>query len=188
MSITINLLPWREQQREQRTRRFYHIMVLILLVGAALGWGIAKFYATQVAAQQQRNAFIEAQARELSEDIGELQRYKADALRLGEQLVVFQTLQTQRTSAVALFNALADSVAGGVVYQRVSRNGAQVSVEGVATSERQVSEQLRRVADTQALGVPSLSEVESDGQGNGRQFRFEVEQTALATPLAGEQP
>lgn len=187
MSITINLLPWREEQRERRTRRFYHLMVVMLLVGAGLGWGIAKFYAAQVAAQQQRNAFIETQARELSEDIGDLEGYQTDALRLGEQLVLFQTLQTQRSSTVELFNALAGSVASGVVYQQVSRSGAQVSVEGVAASERQVSEQLRRVADSAALGVPSLSEVESDAEGSGRQFRFDVAQPSLATP-AEEQP
>ncbi|MCA1771978.1 MAG: PilN domain-containing protein [Halomonas sp.] len=187
MSITINLLPWRDEQRERQTRRFYYFMVLMLLIGVALGWGIAKLYSAQVAAQQQRNAFIEAQARELTQDIGNLERYKADALRLGEQLVLFQTLQTQRASTIELFNALADSVASGVVYQQVSRSGARVSVEGVAASERQVSEQLRRVADSQAFGVPSLSEVESDAEGGGRQFRFDVEQPSLATPVE-EQP
>lgn len=187
MSITINLLPWREQQRERRTRRFYHFMLLMLLVGAALGWGIVKFYSVQVAAQQQRNAFIETKARELTQDIGDLQRYKTDALRLGEQLVLFQTLQTQRASTVELFNALAGSVASGVVYQQVSRSGAQVSAEGVAASERQVSEQLRQVADSQTFGVPSLSEVESDGEGGGRQFRFDVEQPSLTTSVE-EQP
>ncbi|OAZ91332.1 PilN domain-containing protein [Halomonas sp. G11] len=187
MSITINLLPWREEQRERRTRRFYSFMVLMLLIGVALGWGIAKFYSMQLAAQQQRNAFIETQARELTEDIGNLEQYKADALRLGEQLVLFQTLQTQRASTVELFNALASSVASGVVYRQVSRNGAQISIEGVAASERQVSEQLRRVADSGAFGVPSLSEVESDAEEGGRQFRFDVEQPSLSTSVE-EQP
>ncbi|KPQ22146.1 MULTISPECIES: PilN domain-containing protein [unclassified Halomonas] len=189
MSITINLLPWRDQQRERRTRRFYYFLLIMLLVGAALGWGIAKFYAAHVATQQQRNAFIESQARELGEDIGDLSRYKTDALRVGEQLVLFQTLQTQRASTVELFNALAGSVASGVVYQQVSRSGAQVSVEGLAASERQVSDQLRRVADSKALGVPSLSEVESDAEGSGRQFRFDVQQPSLAASApAEEQP
>ena len=73
---------------------------------------------------------------------------------------------------------MAESVANGVIYQRLAKNGNTVSVTAVAGSERQVSEQLRRIADLPGLAVPSLSAVESEQNGSGRVFRFEVEQTA----------
>ena len=58
MSININLLPWREARREKRTRRFYGVVVLMLIAGVALGLGVAQLYQQKLAAQQQRNAYI----------------------------------------------------------------------------------------------------------------------------------
>ena len=81
-----------------------------------------------------------------------------------------------------LLNDVANSVANGVIYQRLVKNGAQVSVTAMAGSERQVSEQLRRIAALPGLGVPSLSAVESEQNGTGRVFRFDVEQTTVAVP------
>ena len=81
-----------------------------------------------------------------------------------------------------LFNDVAESVANGVIYQRLSKSGNNVSVTAVAGSERQVPEQLRRIAALPGLAVPSLLAVESEQNGSGRVFRFDVEQTATVLP------
>lgn len=187
MSMTINLLPWREAQREQRTRKFYIIVAGMLVLGVVLGLLVSHYYQLKLAAQQQRNAYISDHIERLNADIEGVSRYATDAERLGEQIAVFQALKTEQTETVQLFNDVANSVANGVIYQRLSKNGSRVSVTAVAGSERQISEQLRRVAALPGLGVPSLSAVESDQNSTGRLFRFEVEQVADISP-AGLNP
>lgn len=182
MSITINLLPWREAQREQRTRKFYAIVAGMLVFGVALGLMISQYYQLKLAAQEQRNAYVSDQIEQLNADIDGVSRYASDAERLGEQIAVFQALKAEQTNTVQLFNDVANSVANGVIYQRLAKSGNSVSVTAVAGSERQVSEQLRRIAALPGLGVPSLSAVENDQNGTGRLFRFDVNQT-LATEL-----
>lgn len=178
MSMTINLLPWREAQRERRTRKFYIVVVGMLIMGVALGLLISHSYQLKLSAQQQRNAYVSDRIERLNADIDGVSRYASDAEHLGEQIAVFQALQTEQTDTVQLFNDVANSVANGVIYQRLSKNGERVSVTAVAGSERQVSEQLRRIAALPGLGVPSLSAVESEQNGTGRLFRFDVEQIA----------
>ncbi|TVU90995.1 PilN domain-containing protein [Vreelandella titanicae] len=187
MSMNINLLPWREVQRERRTRKFYVIVAAMLALGVALGLLISQLYQFKLAAQQQRNAYISGHIERLNADIASVSRYASDAERLGEQIAVFQTLQSERADAVQLFNDVAESVANGVIYQRLAKNGGSVSVTAVAGSDRQVSEQLRRIAALPGLGVPSLSAVESEPNGSGRVFRFDVEQTAAALPQGVEE-
>ncbi|MCH4810842.1 PilN domain-containing protein [Vreelandella neptunia] len=182
MSMTINLLPWREAQRERRTRKFYIIVAGMLVLGVVLGLLISHYYQLKLAAQQQRNAYVSEHIERLNADIEGVSRYATDAERLGEQIAVFQALQTEQADTVQLFNDVANSVANGVIYQRLAKNGSSVSVTAVAGSERQVSEQLRRIGALPGLGVPSLSAVESDQNSTGRLFRFEVEQVADISP------
>lgn len=187
MSMTINLLPWREAQRERRTRKFYVVVATMLVLGVVLGLLISQLYQFKLAAQQQRNATISDHLERLNADIDGVSRYASDAERLGEQIAVFQALQSERTAAVQLFNDVAESVANGVIYQRLAKNGNNVSVIAVAGSERQVSEQLRRIAALSGLAVPSLSAVESEQNGSGRVFRFDVQQTTAAQPESVEE-
>lgn len=183
MSITINLLPWREAQREQRTRKFYAVVAGMMVLGVVLGLLISHYYQLKLAAQEQRNVYVLDHIERLDADIDGVSRYASDAESLGEQIAVFQALKAEQTDTVQLFNDIANSVANGVVYQRLAKSDNSVSVTAVAGSERQVSEQLRRIEALPSLGVPSLSAVESEQNGAGRVFRFDVEQT---TPAVGQ--
>lgn len=177
MSIMINLLPWREVRREKLTRRFYTFLVLALLLGAAMGGAIALYYDAETEAQQQRNAFIGQQISQLDADIRRVSEFKADAAELSDRLASFQNLQNARATTVAVFNDISASMADGVIYQRLSRTNQRLNITAEAGTDRQVSEQLRRIADAQRLGTPSLSEVEREADSSRRLFRFEVRQT-----------
>ncbi|MDC6711063.1 PilN domain-containing protein, partial [Leclercia adecarboxylata] len=86
MSMTINLLPWREAQRERQTRKFYLWIAVMLLAGVVMGLLTAQYYQHQLAAQQQRNAYISEHMVRLNADIEGVSRYQNDAGRLAEQL------------------------------------------------------------------------------------------------------
>ena len=187
MSIKINLLPWREARREKRTRRFYGVVVMMFLAGIGLGLGVLQVYQQQLSAQQQRNAYITNHIERLNNEIADVQRYQATAARLGEQLTLFQTLQAERIGTVQLFNNIAASVVDGVVYQRLSRSGEQVSFSAMAGSERQVSDQLRQIASMPGFGVSQLSEVASGEDGTSRVFQFDVVQSVVEEAAAEEE-
>lgn len=181
MSVMINLLPWREEKRQRQTRRFHLLLVAMLVLGTALGFLAAQLYQAELEAQRERNRYITEQTRQLEADIREVRGYEEDATELSDQLVLFQTLQNERVKTVRVFNEIAQSVANGVIYQRLSRRGDTLSATAEAGSDRQVSEQLRRIEQMPGLGVPTFTEVESDRDSARRVFRFDVNQQSVTS-------
>ncbi|WNK19526.1 fimbrial assembly protein [Halomonas piscis] len=175
MSVRINLLPWRAARRERRTRRVQLWLVGMLIAGTALGFGVARYYQAALDAQQERNQYIRQQTERLDEAIRDVTQYERQVEQFREQIALFASLQDERLQTIRLLNGVSQSVAQGVVYQRLARSDDEVSVTARAGSDRQISEQLRRIAQLPAMGVPRFSEVESESETR-RQFRFRVEQ------------
>ncbi|WP_447529658.1 PilN domain-containing protein [Vreelandella sp. TE19] len=187
MNININLLAWRDARREKRTRQFYKMLALALVVGVLMALAVGLVYQQELDGQEMRNAYITRHVEQLEHQIADVKRYQEDAAQLSTQLELFKTLQSERTDTVELFNALAASLADGVVYEQLSREGERVRLTATANDERQVSEQLRRIASMQGFAVPVLSEVTSAPNQQGRRFGFEVVQTLHDTsPDAGQ--
>ncbi|MCG6658378.1 fimbrial assembly protein [Halomonas campisalis] len=183
MSIEINLLPWREQQRARRSRRFQLAIVLMAALGVAAGLGVTHHYQEGRDAQQQRNAHIREQMQRLDRDIQSIGEYEAIRERMIGQVEVFSELQQGRSQTVQVLRDLTTSLVDGVHYTQLSRQDDRLRLSGLAESNRRVSDQLRALAAAPSLAEPVLSEVETD-QGARRRFSLSVMQ--LAPSDAGE--
>ncbi|APX91898.1 fimbrial assembly protein [Halomonas sp. 1513] len=176
MTIEINLLPWRDRVRERRSRRFHVALLLAAAVGLGSGASMTLFYQQRLEAQQQRNAHVEAQSAQLERDIRSIGEYEAARAQMLDQIEVFSRLQVGRPQTVHVFNQLVESLEQGVHYTRLSRQGESLRLNGLADSNRQVSDQLRALAAASALDVPVLSEVESEDGAARRRFSLSVNQ------------
>ncbi|MFG6177361.1 PilN domain-containing protein [Halomonas sp. THAF12] len=174
MTVEINLLPWREARRQRRSKRFYLSLGLAALVGLGGGYAVTWHYEQQLIAQQQRHDLIRRRTAELDRDILTVSQYEAQVEDLARRLEVFQRLQFGRPQTVHVFNALAASLEEGVHYSRLSRQGDQLRLVGMAEDNRHVSDQLRGLENSPVFDVPVLSEVETaEGQ---RRFALTVGQ------------
>lgn len=186
MTIEINLLPWREQRRERRSKRFQLALVAMAVVGLAGGAGMTYYYQQALEVQQQRNAHITAQSARLDRDIRSIREYEAEIERLEAQIAVFRRLQEGRPQTVHVFNQLTASLEDGVHYTELTRQGDQLRLTGLAENNRQVSDQLRALGAATAFDVPSLSEVETDEGQARRRFSLSVPQRMPGQPPAEE--
>ncbi|WP_110686287.1 PilN domain-containing protein [Salinicola aestuarinus] len=183
--ITINLLPWRERRREQRTRRFKQAMLLTLLLGLLLGWGVAQHEKALLRAQQARMAMIERHTAVLSRDIEAVRDFRRLRERMLAQIELITQLQASRPLTVRVVDQLAATLVDGVVYTALERRGARLEISGVASANRQVSSQMRALAQSPVFSTPLLANVKSgDGPNAPKQFHMSVDERALgATTL-----
>lgn len=183
-TIEINLLPWREEVRARRSKRFATAIVLSALVGLGGGYGVTWHYEQRLDDQQQREQLIKARTAALDRDIRAVSQYEEQIASLKRQIEVFESLQVGRPQTVHVFNALVDSLEEGVYYSSLSRQGDQLRLTGLAEDNRRVSDQLRQLEASPVFDVPVLSEVET-AEGGMRRFNLSVNQH-MPDPDGGE--
>lgn len=175
MTIEINLLPWREEVRARRSKRFYLALALMALIGLGGGYGMSWYYEQRLVEQQQRHQLITARTAELDRDIRSVSQYEEQVTTLKRQIEVFEQLQMGRPQTVHVFNALVESLEEGVYYSGLNRQGSQLRLTGLAEDNRRVSDQLRQLEASPVFDVPVLSEVETADNGM-RRFSLSVNQ------------
>jgi type IV pilus assembly protein PilN len=182
MTIDINLLPWREAQREKRNRRFIVGLSLAALLGAAGGGGAALFHQQALSDQQQRNHHIQTRMQRLDQDIAAIRDYRTLREGMLTQITLIQQLQFSRPHTVRVFDQLAATLQPGIRYTRFSRHDGRLHLRGQADNNRRVSAQMRAMAASEVFGIPLLSEVQNAGDGESRRFQMSVEETLPAAP------
>lgn len=193
MSIEINLLPWREELRARRSKRFYWTLALAAAVGLGGGYGTTWYYEQEHAAQQQRNAHIQDQSQGLDEKIREINELEAQRDIMAEQEHVFRELQNERPLTVLVFSDLASSLVDGIHYTELTREGGRLELVGLAENNRQVTDQMRALAAVGAFTEPVLSEVQAEEEGGAHRFGLSMDQRLPGTAddqgaLAGGEP
>lgn len=176
----INLLPWREERREERRKRF-----LLALTGVVVGSIGAVFIADQVISaaidrQIARNDYIGKQIAVVDERIKQISELKAHRQQLVERMRIIQDLQGNRQVSGRIFDQLARTLPDGVYFTKVKRLGKTLSISGAAESNNRVSELMRNLDASDWFDAPSLNEVKATSADQVEQantFELTVRQT-----------
>ena len=184
----INLLPWREQLREQRKQQFVATLIGMVMLGAALIFIGDQVFSSLINEQLSRNSFIERENQALDARIKEIQELRKKRQELIERTKVIQDLQGNRPITSHVFDQLARTIPEGVYFTAVRLTGKHISIEGAAESNNLISSLMRRQDASDWLALPSLAEVkalELDGQ-EASQFKLTVQQTKPHEDEAGQ--
>jgi type IV pilus assembly protein PilN len=155
----INLLPWRERQREERKKTFF-ITLGVAAGFAAVILGIGHLYVTgRIANQTARNSYITEQIAVLDGKIAEIRDLQEQKRALTERMAVIQDLQGRRPVIVRLFDELVRTLPEGVYYESMSRTGDIISFNGVADSYTRVSTLMRFLEDSEWFANPELQDI-----------------------------
>lgn len=181
----INLLPWREELREQRKKEFLQTAALVLIVAAGI-IGVGGFYIDQAKAyQEQRNEYLQGEIAELDERIREIRDLQQKREQLLARMRVIQELQGNRPVIVRVFDELVRTLTPGLYYQSVRMNGTQVALVGTAESNNRISAQMRRFDESEWFAQPNLRGIRENPAfgAQASDFQLTVQQV---TP--GEEP
>lgn len=179
----INLLPWRENRRQERQRNF-----MIGLVATAIGAVLLVFLAghlvqRQIDAQEVRNDYLRGEISTLDDQIRQIEELEERRDNLLARKNVIERLQENRSMMVHLFNYLAQTVPEGIRLSSVRQAGEELTILGTTQSETRVSDYMRNIESAEWLHQPELRIIEViPGEGAGAEpFRFEL-RARLASP------
>ncbi|WP_068824543.1 PilN domain-containing protein [Pseudomonas sp. BMS12] len=176
----INLLPWREQLREERKQRFLVAMGGTLVVAAGLVFLAGQYFDGAIEQQNARNDFIKKEIAVLDARIKEISELKERRAQLLERMKIIQDLQGNRPIIGRIFDQLVRTLPDGVFFSALNRKGAVISIEGTAESNNRVSSLMRNLDASDWMKAPNLTEVKALTAGAVDQastFKLTVKQT-----------
>ena len=170
----INLLPWREAERQKRQRDFGIAMGAAVVAAIAVVMLSVLAYSQMVSAQVNRNNRLEAEIVELEKSITEIDGLERQKERLLARMEIIEELQKSRPEIVHLFDELARQLPEGVYLTGMKQTGDKVEIRGVAQSSTRVSALMRQIDSSDWLGDPEVERVETTQAGASRQSEFVV--------------
>src|SRR5690606_28484412 len=106
----INLLPWRAERRKQRQKEFGVMVAFAVLAGLALWFLVNTFYGSQIDGQNERNAYLQEQIKQVDTKIKEIEELDKQKARLLARKEVIEQLQANRSQMVHLFDSLVRTI------------------------------------------------------------------------------
>lgn len=179
----INLLPWREQLREERKQRFFVLLVVVLLLAVGVIFLASQYFNSAIENQQARNNFIRAENTALDARIKEISELKTRRQQLIERMKIIQDLQGNRPIVSRIFDQVVRTIPDGVYFSSLKLTGKTVAIEGEAESNSLVSNLMRNQDASEWLAAPNLTEVKAVSADNTDQtsrFKMTVQQTKPA--------
>jgi type IV pilus assembly protein PilN len=181
MIITrINLLPWREELRQEQKKQFALMAVMTCVLAAAIVGLIHFQMQAKIDYQLSRNSFMTNQIVKVDEEIKEISELKKVRRSLIERMEVIQDLQGSRPSIVHLFSEIVASVPNGVYLESLAQTGNNLLINGQAESNARVSTYMRNLSASEWLKEPNLTiiEVEDITVNRISTFTLTVKQTS----------
>ncbi len=187
----INLLPWREQLREERKQRFLVSLVGVLIVAGGLVFLADQYFQNAIERQVARNDFVRQEIAVLDKRIAEIKELRERRQQLLERMKIIQDLQGNRPIIGRVFDQLVRTLPDGVYFTELKMTGKNIAIVGAAESNNRVSNLMRNLDGSDWLDAPNLNEVKAVTAGAVDQenvFRLTVQQTQPAIAAEGGKP
>jgi type IV pilus assembly protein PilN len=157
----INLLPWREELRQEQTRQFATITALSLILTGALVFFVHVSFENQIEHQTARNQLLKDEIATLDASLKQIEELEETKAQLLSRMDVIQSLQQRRPQIVHLFDDIARTVPEGIYLIELSQSADQLTFKGVAESNGRVSAYMRNINASDWMSMPKLNVIET---------------------------
>jgi type IV pilus assembly protein PilN len=187
----INLLPWREQLREERKQRFLVTLAGVGVVAAGTVFLGDQYLNGAIEQQNSRNQFVRKEIAVLDARIKEISELKTRRQQLLERMKIIQDLQGNRPIIGRVFDQLVRTLPDGVYFTSVKMTGKNIAIVGAAESNNRVSNLMRNLDASDWLDAPNLTQVKATTAGaldQANVFQLTVKQTQPGVePIEGDE-
>ncbi|NIM69325.1 MAG: pilus assembly protein PilN [Xanthomonadales bacterium] len=175
----INLLPWREELRRERQRRFLVATMVTVVLGVILVFITGLVFDSRISYQEARNQRIKNEIAQLEVRIRRIEQLEQTRARLLSRKRVIEQLQASRSLTVELMDKLAKSIPVGVTLSTVRQQGQNVTLAGYSQSNARVSAYLQSLEKDDLFLQPDLNVVRTAAvpQSDVEPYEFNIRVT-----------
>ena len=141
----INLLPWRDELREQRKKKFVAFCVGVAALGVASVFSGWVYFDQKLDDQEQANQLIVSTNQNQDALLKSLDGLQERRNAIIERMKLIQGLQGQRPITVRLVDELVRVTPPTMYLSKFTRTGDKFTIEGKAESPNTVAELLRNL-------------------------------------------
>lgn len=164
----INLLPWRDEQRQEKKKEFFTVLGGFCVLGLLCGYVWVSAVQGSIDDQNGRNSLLQKEIDALQQRVAEIKELKQRRAQLLERMEVIQNLQGTRPVIVRYFDDMVRSVPDGVFLTQLTRKGDQINIDGVAESHSRISAFMRNLDESDWFTDPNMATI-SVAAGEGEQ-------------------
>jgi type IV pilus assembly protein PilN len=157
----INLLPWREEQRQEQTRQFATVAALSMVLTGAIIFLVHVTFNNQIEHQNFRNKILQDEIKTLDDSLKQIAALEDTKEQLLARMDVIQSLQQRRPQIVHLFDDFVRTVPEGIYLTNIKQQGDQLTIKGVAESNGRVSAYMRNIDASAWMATPKLNVIET---------------------------
>ena len=178
MIAKINLLPWREEYRNEKRIEFFKIAGAVAVFAAVVVFGWHQYVSGKIDNQQARNQILNQEIARLEVKVREIAELKRRRQELIDRMTVIQSLQGNRPDIVRIFDEWVTAVPDGVYLTGMNRSGKAITFSGYAESNNRVSALMRNLGESYKFKDPVLTRVVANEtlgeQGNAFDMRVQI--------------
>ncbi|WP_075185425.1 PilN domain-containing protein [Teredinibacter haidensis] len=182
----INLLPWREEHRQEKKKEFLFQLGGVCLLALGIGYLWIQSVEGSISSQKSRNNLLQAEISQLQSQVSEIKDLKNKRRELLDRMKVIQGLEGRRSIIVHYFDAFAKSVPDGVYITSLSKSGSTIFIEGVSESTNRVSTFMRQLDDSDWFSGPNLRSVVAAPQHGEQASVFRMQLKAVLPEEEGK--
>ncbi|MCK5905238.1 MAG: PilN domain-containing protein [Gammaproteobacteria bacterium] len=175
----LNLLPWREEAREESRKKFIMIAISSLAFGVLTVFGGYTWMQGNISYQESRNTRFKSEINSLDMTITKIKKLDATRKALLDRIEIIDTLQSTRPSIVHLFDEMVNALPKGLFLTKLEQSDGTVKIEGKAESNTRVSSYMKRLNASPWLKSSDLHKISIDNtkdKNRLRRFKLNVTQ------------
>jgi type IV pilus assembly protein PilN len=183
----INLLPWREQLREEKKREFIFFLTGCAILGAIVVFLAHMTMSHRISTQQSRNNILSQEIDHFEKKIKEIEELKKIKAALIARMMIIQELQASRPQVVNIFDEMVRILPRGVYLTEISRKDDKLTVQGISDSNSNISQLMKNIESSHWFNNPMLSVIKAEDVENKHISEFNLQSQVNHVVVQGKE-
>lgn len=158
----INLLPWRQEERERRNKEFITLVVAVTLLALLSAFATWSYFNNELQDQRDANALIEQENSRLDTALTEIETLEQRREDIIARMQVIQDLQGRRPIPVRLWDDIANAIPPALYLTTLKREGDLITLIGQADNPNVVSSLIRNLDNSKWMNNSAVRNIQQN--------------------------